>query len=179
MMCQACGAPMVEGVRFCARCGARAAFAHAGYAAYPPAVAMPLPRVQQNLQSLGILWCVFGAYRIVGGLLGMFFLHAMTLHSFAGNWPFHRHFGAFGPSAGWMGAFLPLIAVYTVVTAGFALLAGYGLLTRKPWGRILALVAGVLALMKPLLGTALGIYTLWVLAPTASASEYQALTDRT
>ena len=86
MVCQACGAPMVEGVQFCARCGFRVAVAHPGYAAYPPVMAMPLPRVQRNLQTLGVLWCVFGAYRILGGIMGMFFLHAMALHSFSRGW---------------------------------------------------------------------------------------------
>jgi hypothetical protein len=53
------------------------------------------------------------------------------------------------------------------------------LLTRRPWGRTLALVVGILTLLKPLLGTALGIYTLWVLAPTVSGAEYDAIADRT
>ncbi len=178
MVCQACGAPMVEGVQFCARCGVRVAVAQPGYAAYPPVIAMPMPRVQRNLQTLGILWCVFGAYRIIGGLIGMAFLHAMTLHSFAGGWPFNEHSGSFGPAQGWMDALLPFIAVFTLLVAGLSILVGYSLLTRRPWGRMLAIVVGVLTLMKPILGTALGIYTLWVLAPAASAAEYEAIADR-
>jgi hypothetical protein len=42
---------------------------------------------------------------------------------------------------------------------------------------VLAIVAGVLVLFKPVLGTALGIYTLWVLAPSVSAMEYDAIAD--
>ena len=179
MVCQACGAPMIQGVHFCARCGARAAFVQPGYAAYPPAVAMSVPRVQQNLQTLGILWCVFGAYRLIGGLIGMFVMHAMTLHSFTSGWPFNEHLhGSFAPSPEWMGFVLPFIAVYTVVVAGLSVLVGYSLLSRRPWGRMLAVVVGVLTLLKPVLGTALGIYTLWVLAPSASATEYEGIADR-
>ena len=40
------------------------------------------------------------------------------------------------------------------------------------------LLFGILTLLKPLLGTALGIYTLWVLAPSASGAEYKAIEDR-
>jgi hypothetical protein len=43
------------------------------------------------------------------------------------------------------------------------LVAGYGLLTWKSWGRILAIVVGILSLINFPLGTAVGIYTLWVL----------------
>jgi hypothetical protein len=43
------------------------------------------------------------------------------------------------------------------------LLAGYGLLRMKNWGRILALILGVLNLPGFPIGTLLGIYTLWAL----------------
>jgi hypothetical protein len=51
------------------------------------------------------------------------------------------------------------------------LLAGYGLLTRKPWARVLAIVVGILGLLNFPLGTAIGLYTLWVLTQPA-ATEY-------
>jgi hypothetical protein len=66
-----------------------------------------------------------------------------------------------------------------VVMAGLALVVGYSLLTRRPWGRTLAIVVAILSLLKPFFGTALGIYTLWVLAPGASGLEYDAIADRT
>lgn len=180
MVCQACGAPVGEGLSFCAQCGARVEAARpvppppAGYAPYP----VPLlgARVRRHLQTLGILWCAFGVYRIVGGIVGMFVLKVISLRGFGGgDWPFNSHYhGAFGPP--WMGALLPFIAVYTIITAALALLTGYSLLTRRPWGRTLAIVVGVLTLLKPFFGTALGIYTLWVLAPADSGEEYDAIT---
>ena len=51
------------------------------------------------------------------------------------------------------------------------LLAGYGLLTRKSWARVLAIVVGILGLLNFPLGTAIGLYTLWVLTQPA-ATEY-------
>jgi len=43
------------------------------------------------------------------------------------------------------------------------LIAGVGLLKYKGWARILALIVAVLALASFPIGTAAGIYTLWVL----------------
>jgi hypothetical protein len=54
------------------------------------------------------------------------------------------------------------------------LLAGYGLLTRKPWARVLAIVVGILGLINFPVGTAIGIYTLWVLMQPAAAEYFAA-----
>lgn len=53
------------------------------------------------------------------------------------------------------------------------LAAGYGLLTRKPWARFVALVVGVLGLVNVPLGTAIGVYTLWVLMRPESEAYFQ------
>jgi hypothetical protein len=44
---------------------------------------------------------------------------------------------------------------------------------------VLAIVVAVLSLIKIPFGTALGIYTLWVLAPALSGAEWDAIADRT
>lgn len=140
--------------------------------------AMRPPRVQRNLQTLGFLWCVFGAYRIVAGLVGIFVLRVATFRNFGGGgweWGGRFHHGPFGPP--WMGVLLPLIAMVATVTAFLAFLVGFSLLTRKPWGRVLGIVVGILALLKFPIGTALGIYTLWVLVPAESGAEYDAIAD--
>ncbi|HWW22444.1 MAG TPA: hypothetical protein VNY78_01020 [Edaphobacter sp.] len=144
----------------------------------PMPLYVPIPRVPRHLQTLGVLWCVFGVYRIVGGLFGMFFFRVATMRGrFGSEWPFGPMGGPFGPH--WMGAMLPFIATMIVVSAGLALLVGYSLLTRRPWGRTLAIIVGVLSLLKIPFGTALGIYTLWVLAPADSGAEYDSIADRT
>ena len=176
-MCPGCNADLAEDVHFCPKCGVQVSTATSApppYPAYPPALLPVVPRVQKNLQTLGILWCVFGAYRVIAGLVGMIVLHAATLHSFGSySWPFN---GFNGPTApGWMGVLMPVLAVYRVFVAALSLLVGFSLLTRRPWGRTLAIIVGILTLLKPLLGTALGIYTLWVLAPSASGEEYDSI----
>jgi zinc ribbon protein len=184
MICQACGNPVAAGVHFCSRCGAAVVAAEpvpppnpAAYPpAYSPAYAMRPPRVQRHLQTLGILWCVFGAYRVLSGLIGLFVMRVMTFRNFGDpgwGWGWGGHFHG----APWMALLFPFIAVVSVVTAFLAFLVGFGLLQRKSWGRVLGIVLAILALLKFPVGTALGIYTLWVLVPAESAMEYEAIAD--
>lgn len=185
MICQSCNEPIGSDVRFCPKCGApvvlveppRQNFVPGYPSGYAPG-AGPRLRVTRHLQILGTLWCVFGAYRILSGVLGMFFLRTFAMHGFGnGGWPFGGYRSPF--PEGWMGFLLPVIATVTVVSAAFAFVTGYGLLTRRPWGRIIGIIAAVLALFKFPLGTAMGIYTLWVLAPGESSVEYDAITSQT
>jgi hypothetical protein len=55
------------------------------------------------------------------------------------------------------------------------LLLAWGLYERQPWARVLGIVVACLALIRIPFGTALGIYTLWVLAPESSGREYDAM----
>jgi len=178
MVCQACGTPVVEAVHFCSKCGAQVVPPPPPPTYAQPPMPMYMPRVHRNLQTLGILWCVLGVYRVVTGLIGIFFLKAISTHNFGDDaWMFGGHWhGPFTPM--WLGGLWPMIAVATIFAAALALVTGYSLLTRRPWGRVLAIIAAILALLKFPLGTALGIYTLWVLAPGASGLEYNAIADR-
>lgn len=66
-----------------------------------------------------------------------------------------------GPLVG--GAVGTVIGLFLMVTGIPNLLAGWGLLDRKGWARILAMVLGVLNVFKFPYGTLLAIYTFWVL----------------
>jgi len=72
------------------------------------------------------------------------------------------------PIAGFVGTLLLASSVAGVF-------AGWGLLNYRPWARTLALIVGVIALIHIPFGTALGIYTLWVLLPGDSEHEYRRL----
>ena len=65
------------------------------------------------------------------------------------------------------------IALMLAVIAAATLTTGWSLLKRKPWGRTLALVMAFVSLLKPLFGTALGVYTLYVLLPDEARTEYE------
>jgi hypothetical protein len=173
MVCPSCGNPVLTEVYFCTKCGAQVM--PATPVTPPPTYALRVPRVRRNLQSLGVVWCLFGAYRIIEALVGIFVLRIVTLRNFGSEgWIRGGHFH--GP---WMSILLPIIAIAAMTTSILAFLVGFALLTRKPWGRVLAIVIGVLALFKFPVGTALGIYTLWVLAPADSGAEYDSIADHT
>jgi hypothetical protein len=146
MNCTSCGNVLAPDARFCTRCGGARVFALPVYR----------DRVSRHLQSLGVLWLLYAALRALKGVVGLTFLnHFLDHHTFA---------------------FFPILP-FAGITLGIgvigALLTGYALLTRQPWGRVVAIVFGVFALIHPITGTALGIYTLWVLAPGESGAAYE------
>jgi hypothetical protein len=184
MVCQACGAPVTPDVHFCPRCGAQVVpqAPPQGYAppspAYAPYMApLPMiPRVRRHIQTLGILWCAYAGLKLIGIAFGAAIFRVMAYHQWDRGYPFHRW------DMPWVGApwihFMPLFIGIAIVMSLFGMVVGYGLLSRQTWGRVLAIVAAILVLFKPLLGTALGIYTLWVLAPAASGLEYETIVQR-
>ena len=56
-----------------------------------------------------------------------------------------------------------VIAFFLAIVAVPQIVGGIGLLKRRSWSRILMLVVSVLKLLDIPIGTALGIYTIWVL----------------
>ncbi len=175
MICQACGRT-VEGA-FCSACGARVP-----PAPVPPAYGVPPPimfepRVQRHVHTLGILWCVYGVYRATAGIFAMLFLMGISTPGFLGG--FGLRGSPFIPFAPVMGGLAAVAGVFILISSALAFTLGFSLLHRKPWGRTLGIVVAILALIKIPVGTALGIYTLWVLAPAASGAEYDAIADRT
>ncbi len=53
-----------------------------------------------------------------------------------------------------------------------SLLAGYGLLKGRSWGRPLAIVVGILGIFNFPVGTLIGAYTLWVLLQDDAATYF-------
>ncbi|HLJ77090.1 MAG TPA: zinc ribbon domain-containing protein [Acidobacteriaceae bacterium] len=166
MYCSACGQPMDPYAAFCPGCGRQAT---------PIATATPPPwiwtRVHRHVHTLGILWLVYAGYTLllwmmfVPFMAGMFHswgMHGAPWEGF--NFPFTR-----------MPWLIPLITVATLIRGVLCVATGIGLLRRAPWARMLAIVAAFLTLIKLPFGTALAIYTLWVLLPGASGQEYEQL----
>jgi hypothetical protein len=72
----------------------------------------------------------------------------------------------------------PFLGAIGLLISGFAIagaIAGWGLIARCPWARMLAIILGCISLIHFPVGTALGIYTLWVLVPEGAGAEYQSL----
>jgi len=179
MYCMQCGAEVVQGQVFCNKCGQRVAAA----ATAAPTFAQPLPssasppaqiypgaipgqpsRIAKHLSTLGIFWIILSVLRAIPGLFMLVLGH--TRFPFM-MMPIPAHFRSFvAPFLGAIG-----LAVSAFAIAG--IIAGWGLIARAPWARMLAIVLGCISLIHFPLGTALGIYTLWVLVPEGACAEYQ------
>ena len=169
MYCDKCGSAISAGAQFCSSCGK--AIGAAPIAAQAPAVRAGCDgRVQRHVQLLATLWLVNGILRFAE--VGSIFIAGRILPFLIGwgagrsftNFPFD--FLPFGLYA--IGCLLAVFGVAHLVLA-------WGLFQREPWARMLGLVIGFLALLRPPFGTALGIYTLWVLLPEHSGQEYERL----
>jgi hypothetical protein len=55
------------------------------------------------------------------------------------------------------------LVVFLVAVSLPGLIAGIGLLKRRPWARILGIIVAILSLVNIPIGTIVGIYGLWVL----------------
>jgi hypothetical protein len=74
----------------------------------------------------------------------------------------------------------PVLLIVGVAVGAFfllaslpGLLAGYGLLQRRPWGRVWAIISGALHLFNIPIGTLLAVYTFWVLANPESEAYFR------
>lgn len=168
MYCSGCGQLIPPGQQFCPNCGRPVV------QAAPPTVA-PTPwfytRVHRNIQALSILWIAYAVWTLFGWLIAMSIFGGM-FSGYFGHWN-HGPWGEF-PFAH-MPWFVPLITVIVIGRTILAVVTGIALINRAPWARILAIVAAFLTLLKPITGTALAIYTLWVLLPGPSGEEYRQL----
>ena len=86
-----------------------------------------------------------------------------------------QQFGAPQAPTAFLRPLLSVVAIFILAKAACGFIAGWGLLQREPWARILALVLGFISLFNIPFGTAVGVYTLWALLPSQSEQEYGAL----
>jgi hypothetical protein len=71
---------------------------------------------------------------------------------------------------GFIGTALMLLLVALAIPC---VLAGIGVLLRREWGRITALVVGILSLIDIPIGTAIGVYSIWVLMNDETRALFQ------
>jgi hypothetical protein len=62
-----------------------------------------------------------------------------------------------------LGAIGGVIAVFILLISLPGIIAGFGLLNYRPWARILTIILSAINLLNIPIGTALGVYGLWVL----------------
>ena len=157
MYCNQCGKELQPNQQFCSSCGTAV-----GAAAF----AVRQDPMERHVHLLGVLWLVLGLLTALGGVAVLIVAHVI-----------------FGPNGVatqdgapmFLRPLLSLVSVVILVKAAASFLAGLGLLQRQPWGRVLALVLGFISLINVPFGTALGIYTIWVLLSANAEDRYRRL----
>jgi len=161
MFCSACGAPIQPEFSICPNC----------HRAVPTVVAVPavtvaLPgRLDRHLRILGTLWVIAGALFLIPGFVLMMLSGVVHV--------------AIPVAEAIPRTVAPLVlsmiggSLFIVATGG--MLVGWGLLKHLPWARVAAIVLGIVSLLHPPFGMALGIYTLWVLLSDQADKKYDQL----
>jgi hypothetical protein len=156
MFCDGCGAAVQAGQAFCSGCGKQIV-----------GIIRPIfparGRVGDHIHLLGILWLAISAFNAVGGVV--LYILANTLLAPGG--------GAGAPL--FLHPLLTVVSIFVLGKSALGFVTGWGLMQRESWARVLAVILGLISLFNIPFGTAVGVYTLWVLLPAQSEEEYEAL----
>ena len=161
MFCDGCGGAVQSGQAYCSRCGKQIVG--------PVLVAESTPgRVRSHVHLLGILWLAMSAFNAVGGLILLVLANTLFAH-------LHEMGAPPEVPTGFLSALVSTIGVIVLGKALCGFFAGWGLLQREAWARVVAIVLAFISLFNIPFGTAIGVYTMWVLLPGQSQQEYDAL----
>ncbi len=118
-------------------------------------------RMDTHVSAIGILYIIYFVFSLLVAVL------IFTILSGTGVLSGNKESMAILTTIG------TVIAAYILVLASPALIAGIGVLRHKNWGRILAIIVGALNLPSFPFGTALGIYTLWVMTQPQVTARFK------
>jgi hypothetical protein len=159
MYCDQCGGQLNSNDSRCGRCGKPVL----------GLIALRRSRVRDHIRLVGILWMAYSALHVVVGVAALIVAQVIF-----GN-GIHIAGGPPPEVTVWLRPLITCAGWLILAKAAAGFFAGWGLLQREDWARTVALVVGFIALLNIPIGTALGIYTLWVLLPTQSDEDYKAL----
>jgi hypothetical protein len=139
-----------------------------------PSFEYQLAHYAGRVRVLGILWLVYAGLSTILGFVGI----AFAKHFLSGDFgPFmNGPWGHGGMPPMW---FFPMAMhlawLFIVLRAVLCAVAGWGLLERTEWGRIVAIIVAILSLIKFPFGTALGVATLIILLGYRNTALYEQL----
>ena len=153
MFCDGCGSAVQAGQGFCSRCGKQVL----------SGIVTMLPRrgrVQEHIHLVGILWLALSAMNALGGVVLLILANTLFTHLDA---------------PGFLRPLLCVIAFFVLFKSLAGFIAGWGLVQRERWARVVALALSFVSLFNVPFGTAVAVYTMWVLLATGAEDEYEAL----
>jgi hypothetical protein len=170
MYCSGCGKPVPAGQPICPQCG------RPSTAPIPPVpnLGFQVAIYANRIKALSTVWFIYGALSLVLGFVGLSFANAFL----GGFGPWMRMRGPIdhGVNPPWfMPALIHFAWVMVILRSGLALAAGWGLMERAPWGRVVAIVAAFVCILKIPFGTALAIWTLIMLLGYRNSTLYDQL----
>ncbi len=166
MFCSGCGQPLTQGQAVCPQCGRPIA----PVVPPVPGLLFQIENYRGKVRALAIVWFIYAGLSLLLGFAGLTFARAFFNGGF-GPWT-HVH-GPVPPL--WLAALLPFAWVAVALRGTLAAVAGWGLIEYSGWGRIVAIIAAILSLIKFPLGTALGIWTLVMLLGYRNSTLYEQL----
>jgi hypothetical protein len=170
MFCSGCGQAIEPGLMFCPQCG-RPVTAPVPHV---PGLQFQLESYAGKVRALGTVWFIYAGLSMLFGFMGLAFANAFMSGHF-GPWMHGPWMHGPVPPEWIFPAVIHFAWIFVVVRSGLALVAGWGLMEHTQWGRIVAIVAAFLSLLKFPFGTALGIWTLVVLLGYRNSSLYEQL----
>jgi hypothetical protein len=139
-----------------------------------PGLEFQLESYAGKVRALSVVWFIYAGFALLTGIIGLAFANAFLSGRFG---PWMNGPWANGPlPPQWLApAIVHSAWMFLMVRAGLAVAAGWGLMEHAQWGRIVAIVAAILSLLKFPFGTALGIWTLVMLLGYRNSTLYEQL----
>ncbi len=174
MFCSGCGQALENGQAICPQCGRPAVPAVPPMPPPVPGFHFELERYAGKVRVLGVLWLIYAALSLLMGFAAMAFARAFFSGGFG---PWMNGPWTHGPMPpNWIFPIaMHLTWLFLSIRVVLCGLAGWGLLERTQWGRIMAIVVAILTLIKFPIGTALGIATLVILLGYRNSTLYEQL----
>ncbi len=122
--------------------------------------------MERPLKTLGILHIVYGGITFLSMAPMMWAIGPLNRVLGILNLPAHIYVGRisdlhFLPH--YLTPILYYVMIAPLIVAFMAVVGGWGTYVGKNWGKVVVLLVGVVSLINLPFGTALGIYTIWVL----------------
>lgn len=127
---------------------------------------MDSQRLDGHKKVLGILYVISAALTTLGALLINALLSLIFTFAFEQADPEEQRVMDFIMA---LTAYLPAIIIFVFALPTF--IAGIGLLTKQSWAVIISLIVGCLKLFSFPIGTAIGVYAIWIFSEDQKLSR--------